>query len=66
MLKHELNISASVRTIQRTLARVYWFEYTKVVNTLPLTAESMLDHVPWAKNIYGVKCRYYMGTCYLF
>nr|CCA27143.1 AlNc14C464G11799 [Albugo laibachii Nc14] len=51
MLKHELNISASTRTIQRTLARVYWLEYTKMVDTLPLTAENMLDHVAWAKSM---------------
>ena len=30
MLKHELNISVSVRTIQRTLARVDWLKYTKM------------------------------------
>nr|CCA22923.1 Transposable element Tc3 transposase putative [Albugo laibachii Nc14] len=50
MLKHELNISVSVRTIQRTLARLDWLEYTKMVNTLPLTAENMLDHVASAKS----------------
>ena len=42
MLKHELNISASVRTIQHTLARMDWLEYTEMVNNLPLTAENML------------------------
>nr|CCA25049.1 Transposable element Tc3 transposase putative [Albugo laibachii Nc14] len=49
MLKHEVNISASARTIQRTLARVDWLEYTKMVNTLPLTAADMLHRVAWAK-----------------
>nr|CCA22838.1 AlNc14C170G7974 [Albugo laibachii Nc14] len=55
MLKHELNISGSVRTIQRTLARVDWLEYTKMVNTLPLTAEDMLDRVAWEKSMLPLK-----------
>nr|CCA19285.1 protein T04A11.11 putative [Albugo laibachii Nc14] len=51
MLKHELKISASVRAIHLTLARLDWLEYTKMVNILPLTAENMLDHVAWAKSM---------------
>nr|CCA24801.1 AlNc14C259G9782 [Albugo laibachii Nc14] len=49
MLKHELNISASVKTIQRNLAIVNWMGYTKMIDTLPLTAENMFDRVSWAK-----------------
>ncbi|KAG3200900.1 hypothetical protein PC128_g4294 [Phytophthora cactorum] len=38
-LKNELSLSASVRTIQRVLAGVDWLIYTKMDNTLPLSAE---------------------------
>ena len=51
MLKHEINMSASVRTIKRTRARVNSLEYTKMVNTLPLTAENMLKREAWAKSM---------------
>ena len=51
MLRHERNISASLRMIQRTIARVVWLEYTKRVNNLPLTADNMLDRVAWAKSM---------------
>ncbi|KAL3661676.1 hypothetical protein V7S43_013435 [Phytophthora oleae] len=38
-LKLELELSTSVRTIQRVLAGVDWLVYTKMGNTLPLSAE---------------------------
>ncbi|KAL3669635.1 hypothetical protein V7S43_005019 [Phytophthora oleae] len=38
-LKLELELSTSVRTIQRVLAGVDWLVYTKMDNTLPLSAE---------------------------
>ncbi|KAL3658395.1 hypothetical protein V7S43_016531 [Phytophthora oleae] len=38
-LKVELELSTSVRTIQRVLAGVDWLVYTKMGNTLPLSAE---------------------------
>ncbi|KAG3065407.1 hypothetical protein PI125_g23991 [Phytophthora idaei] len=37
-----------VRTIQRTLARVDWLVYAKMVNTLPLKVEDMLTRKAWA------------------
>ncbi|KAG2991592.1 hypothetical protein PC121_g18618 [Phytophthora cactorum] len=47
-LKEELSLSVTVRTIQRTLARVDWLVYAKMVNTLPLKAEDMLTRKAWA------------------
>ncbi|POM81857.1 Transposase [Phytophthora palmivora] len=47
-LKSELQLSVSVRTIQRTLAKVDWLVYTKMVNTLPLTAKDMKTRKEWA------------------
>jgi hypothetical protein len=35
-LKAELHLNVSVRTIQRTLARVDWLAFSKMENTLPL------------------------------
>ncbi|KAG2798668.1 hypothetical protein PC129_g20985 [Phytophthora cactorum] len=46
-LKEELILSAKVRTIQRTLARVDWLVYAKMVNTLPLKVEDMLTRKAW-------------------
>ncbi|KAG4053677.1 hypothetical protein PC123_g11170 [Phytophthora cactorum] len=54
-LKAELQLSISVRTIQRTLARVDWLVYTKMVNTLPLKPEDMLARQAWASAILGRK-----------
>ncbi|KAG2773432.1 hypothetical protein PC129_g6708 [Phytophthora cactorum] len=50
-LKAELQLSVSVRTIQRTLARVDWLVYTKMVNTLPLKPEDMLARQAWASTM---------------
>ncbi|KAG3116406.1 hypothetical protein PI124_g9669 [Phytophthora idaei] len=47
--KAELQLSVSVRTIQRTLARVDWLVYTKMVDTLPLKPEDMLARQAWAR-----------------
>ncbi|KAG3082669.1 hypothetical protein PI125_g19907 [Phytophthora idaei] len=46
-LEEELSLSITVRTIQRTLARVDWLVYAKMVNTLPLKAEDMLVRKAW-------------------
>ncbi|KAG3084971.1 hypothetical protein PI124_g19244 [Phytophthora idaei] len=43
-LKAELQLSISTRTI----ARVDWLVYTKMVNTLPLKPEDMLARQAWA------------------
>ncbi|KAG6612894.1 putative retroelement [Phytophthora cinnamomi] len=47
-LKYELELAVSVRTILRTLSRVDWLVYTKMVNTLPLKAEDMAARKRWA------------------
>ncbi|KAG3071247.1 hypothetical protein PI124_g16695 [Phytophthora idaei] len=47
-LKNELSLSASVRTIQRALAGVDWVIYTKMDNTLPLSAEDKKAREEWA------------------
>ncbi|POM60448.1 Transposase [Phytophthora palmivora] len=47
-LKSELNLSASARTIQRVLAGVDWLVYTKMDNTLPLSAEDKVAREEWA------------------
>ncbi|GMF23913.1 unnamed protein product [Phytophthora fragariaefolia] len=50
-LKVQLDLSVSVRTIQRNLARVGWFVYTKMQNTFPLKAEDMLARKAWASDM---------------
>ncbi|KAE9098573.1 hypothetical protein PF010_g15505 [Phytophthora fragariae] len=50
-LKVELDLSVSVRTIQRTLAKVDWLVYTKMQNTLPLKPEDMLVRNTWASGM---------------
>ncbi|KUF99771.1 hypothetical protein AM588_10009414 [Phytophthora nicotianae] len=47
-LKSELCLSASVRTIQRVLAGVDWLVYTKMNNSLPLSAEDKVAREEWA------------------
>ncbi|KAE9353138.1 hypothetical protein PF008_g5125 [Phytophthora fragariae] len=47
-LKEELKLSTSVRTIQRVLAGVDWIVYTKIDNTLPLSAEDKRAREAWA------------------
>jgi len=47
-LKEDLGLTVTVRTIQRTLARVDWLVYTKIVNTLPLKPEDRLVRKAWA------------------
>ncbi|GMF56202.1 unnamed protein product [Phytophthora fragariaefolia] len=47
-LKEELKLSTSVRTIQRVLAGVDWLVYTKMDNTLPLSAEDKRAREAWA------------------
>ncbi|KAK1935345.1 Transposable element Tc3 transposase [Phytophthora citrophthora] len=47
-LKSELSLSASVRTIQRVLADVDRLIYTKMDNTLPLSAEDKVAREEWA------------------
>ncbi|KAE9028441.1 hypothetical protein PF005_g4918 [Phytophthora fragariae] len=47
-LKEELKLSTSVRTIQRVLAGVDWLVYTKIDNTLPLSAEDKRAREAWA------------------
>ncbi|KAG3087623.1 hypothetical protein PI124_g18267 [Phytophthora idaei] len=47
-LKNELSLSASVRTIQRVLGGVDWLVYTKMDNTLPLSAEDKKAREEWA------------------
>ncbi|POM62411.1 transposable element Tc3 Transposase, partial [Phytophthora palmivora] len=46
-LKGELSLSASVRTIQRVFADVDWLIYTKMDNTLPLSAEDKVAREEW-------------------
>ncbi|GMF35746.1 unnamed protein product [Phytophthora lilii] len=46
--KAELQLSVSVRTIQRTLSRVDWLVCTKMVNTLPLKPKDMVVQRDWA------------------
>ncbi|GMF63002.1 unnamed protein product [Phytophthora fragariaefolia] len=50
-LKEELKLSTSARTIQRVLAGVDWFVYTKMDNTLPLSAENKRAREAWAWEI---------------
>ncbi|GMF34951.1 unnamed protein product [Phytophthora lilii] len=50
-LKTDLNFTVSVRTIRRTLAKVDWLVYTKMVNTLPLTPKDMKVRKDWASNM---------------
>ncbi|KAG4059575.1 hypothetical protein PC123_g5484 [Phytophthora cactorum] len=57
--KAELQLSVSVRTSQRTLARVDWLVFTKMVNTLPLKPEDMLARQAWAR-----ACRDSMSSGY--
>ncbi|KAG2782924.1 hypothetical protein PC129_g12119 [Phytophthora cactorum] len=47
-LKAELQLSVHLRTIQRTLARVDWLVFTKMLNTLPLNAEETRVREAWA------------------
>ncbi|KAG3077070.1 hypothetical protein PI124_g20162 [Phytophthora idaei] len=47
-LKNELSVSASVRTIQRVLAGVDCLIYSKMDNTLPLSAEDKKAREEWA------------------
>ncbi|KAG3109561.1 hypothetical protein PI125_g10832 [Phytophthora idaei] len=47
-LKLELKLSTSVRTIQRVLAGVDWLVYTKMDNTMPLSAEDKRAREEWA------------------
>ncbi|KAK1932346.1 Transposable element Tc3 transposase [Phytophthora citrophthora] len=47
-IKSELSLSASVRTIQRVLADVDWLIYTKMDNTMPLSAEDKVAREEWA------------------
>ncbi|GMF55550.1 unnamed protein product [Phytophthora fragariaefolia] len=47
-LKEEIKLSTSVRTIQRVLAGVDWLVYTKMDNTLPLSAEDKRAREAWA------------------
>ncbi|POM77612.1 transposable element Tc3 Transposase putative [Phytophthora palmivora] len=56
-LKGELSLSTSVRTTQRVLADVYWLIYTKMDNTLPLSAEDKVAREEWASaRIFNTDC----------
>ncbi|GMF64137.1 unnamed protein product [Phytophthora fragariaefolia] len=50
-LKVELDLSVSVRTIQRALQRVGWLVDTKIENTFPLKPEDMLARKAWASSM---------------
>lgn len=50
-LKVELNLPVSVRTVQRILAQVDWLVYSKMENTLPLTAANMAARKTWPKDM---------------
>jgi hypothetical protein len=50
-LKDDLHLPVSVRTVQRVLGQVDWLVYSKMVNTLPLTAANMAARKTWAKDM---------------
>uniref|UniRef100_A0AAV1TT56 Tc1-like transposase DDE domain-containing protein n=1 Tax=Peronospora matthiolae TaxID=2874970 RepID=A0AAV1TT56_9STRA len=50
-LKIDLSLPVSVTTVQRILADVDWFVYTKMENTLPHTVADMSARKFWAKDM---------------
>ncbi|KAG3110290.1 hypothetical protein PI124_g10558 [Phytophthora idaei] len=48
-LKVKLQLSVHLRTIQRTLARVDWLVFTKMLNALPLNAGEMRAREAWVR-----------------
>ncbi|GMF44980.1 unnamed protein product [Phytophthora fragariaefolia] len=52
-LKDECQCKCSHRTVQRILSGVDWLVYTKMENTLPLTAAHKAHRLSWAKEMFG-------------
>uniref|UniRef100_H3GG12 Tc3 transposase DNA binding domain-containing protein n=1 Tax=Phytophthora ramorum TaxID=164328 RepID=H3GG12_PHYRM len=66
-LKSKLCLSASVHTIQRVLAGVDWLVYTKMDNTLPLSAENKVakEERAWAR-IYNTDAAEFWDSIIIF